>query len=232
MFGFRKKKKHHKAVNVPMFANNIICKGNNDIQIAENQNIEIFLEGENNQIVIAPRAGDISGKICICVYGDNNRITIGENNIFEGLFMIVGQNHFNHGKCNNSVVTFGNNNAFGSFEVDVFNSNSTLSVGNHCMFSKGIILYHTDGHPVLDAESGKILNSVREMKIGNHCWVGRNVTILKNTKLADDTIVGFGAVVSSSFAEPHTAIAGNPAKVVKKGITWAQRADGYIENEL
>ena len=91
MFGFRKKKKHHKAVNVPMFANNIICKGNNDIQIAENQNIEIFLEGENNQIVIAPRAGDISGKICICVYGDNNRITICENNIFEGLFMIVGQ---------------------------------------------------------------------------------------------------------------------------------------------
>ena len=56
MFGFRKKKKHHKAVNVPRFANNIICKGNNDIQIAENQNIEIFLEGENNQIVIAPRA--------------------------------------------------------------------------------------------------------------------------------------------------------------------------------
>ncbi len=84
----------------------------------------------------------------------------------------------------------------------------------------------------MDAESGKILNSVREMKIGNHCWVGRNVTILKNTKLADDTIVGFGAVVSSSFAESHTAIAGNPAKVVKKGITWAQRADGYIENEL
>ena len=77
MFGFRKKKKHHKAVNVPMFANNIICKGNNDIQIAENQNIEIFLEGENNQIVIAPRAGDISGKICFCVYGDNNRIKIG-----------------------------------------------------------------------------------------------------------------------------------------------------------
>ena len=47
MFGFRKKKKHHKAVNVPMFANNIICKGNNDIQIAENQNIEIFRSEEH-----------------------------------------------------------------------------------------------------------------------------------------------------------------------------------------
>ena len=34
-----------------MFANNIICKGNNDIQIAENQNIEIFLEGENYIVV-------------------------------------------------------------------------------------------------------------------------------------------------------------------------------------
>ena len=174
MFGFRKKKKYPKAGVTHPLANKLTSKGNNQIQIADNQNIEVFVVGANNKIVIEPRAGDMSGRIGIYVYGDNNQITIGKNNVFEGLFMIVGQNHYNHGKCNNTVVAIGDNNSFGSFEVDILNSHSRLQIGNDCMFSKGIILYHTDGHPVLEVESGKILNKVRDMIIGNHCWVGRN----------------------------------------------------------
>lgn len=236
MFGFKRKRKYQNFTedvpSVNIYANNIINKGDNVIRVIDNQNLEIVVEGEGNQISIGMREGNIAGKVRIYIYGDNNVVTIGQNNIIGSLVMIIGQNHYNHGKSNNVLVTIGNNNSFGGVEIDTFNCHAIIYIGDECMFSSGITLYHSDGHPILDFETKKITNKVREMRIGNHCWIGKNATILKNSLLAEDSIVGFAAVVSGIFEEKHTVIAGNPAKVVKRGVTWEQRADGYIENEL
>lgn len=42
----------------------------------------------------------------------------------------------------------------------------------------------------------------------------------KNAEIADGCIVGAETVVAKVFDEPDCAIAGNPAKIVKRGITW------------
>lgn len=230
MFKFRKSCNCSKDI-VP-FANNIVNIGTNQVTIFENQNIEIVVEGQNNHISVGQRKGSLSGRVGIYIYGDNNVINIGRDNIIGGLVMIIGQNHYNHGKCNDVHVSIGDNNSFGNIEIDTFNCHAVISVGDECMFSSGITLYHSDGHPIMDYETGKIINKVKEMRIGNHCWVGKNVTILKNSILADNTIVGYGAVVSGALTDEYTAIAGNPAKVIKHGVKWAERADGYIENEI
>lgn len=71
-------------------------------------------------------------------------------------------------------------------------------------------------------------------------WVGYNATILKNTFIPDDCVVGWGAVVSSQYTPflHHRkknfrgfVIACNPAKIVKNGITWdSNGSNGYIQN--
>ena len=101
------------------------------------------------------------------------------------------------------------------------------------MFSYGITVYNTDSHPIIDAESGNIINKVKTLKIGDHVWVGANATILKNTTIADDCIIGWGSVVSSKYGQPTSGsiIAGNPAKIVKTGVTWdSNGSGGYIQN--
>ena len=102
------------------------------------------------------------------------------------------------------------------------------------MFSDGITLFNTDAHPVIDIVTKKIINKVNGITIGNHCWIGKAVTILKNTVIPDNCIIGYGSVVSGTMKEENAAYAGNPAKCVKTGITWDSngRKYGYIDNKI
>ena len=99
-------------------------------------------------------------------------------------------------------------------------------------FSFNVNIYHTDAHPILDAKTNKIINKVKSCTIGNHVWLSANSTILKNAFIEHDCIVGWGSVVSGKFSDPFCAIASNPARVVKSGITWdSNGSKGYVQNE-
>lgn len=52
--------------------------------------------------------------------------------------------------------------------------------------------------------------------IGDNVWMGANVIVLPNVKIANNCIIGAGAVVTKSFLESDCIIAGNPASVIKK----------------
>lgn len=52
--------------------------------------------------------------------------------------------------------------------------------------------------------------------IGNNCWIGMNAVILPGVRLANNIIVGAGAVVTKSFTEENIVIGGNPARFIKK----------------
>lgn len=101
------------------------------------------------------------------------------------------------------------------------------------MFSFSTTVFNTDAHAILDVETGAVLNRAKKLEIGNHVWVGAHATIMKNVYIADDCIVGWGSVVSGKYNEQHCALAGNPAQIVKHGITWEANGAqcGYIENE-
>ena len=55
--------------------------------------------------------------------------------------------------------------------------------------------------------------------MGRHVWIGQNVTILKVCKIGDDSVIGFGSVVTKS-CKSGSVMAGCPAQVVKEDITW------------
>lgn len=39
------------------------------------------------------------------------------------------------------------------------------------------------------------------MVIGNHCWIGSNVTILKETHIGDNCVIGAGLVISGKIKD-------------------------------
>ena len=204
---------------------------NNDIIIPQNniKNININVIGKNNKICIK---NNVKGNINIYVFGDNNTVCIDENVWGGNLNIEIGQNHHNFGPVHDCNVKIGKNTKIESAKFVIKNSNAKINIGHDCMFAFDITLYHTDSHPVFDLDTHKIINKVKQMNIGNHVWIGANVTILKNTQIADDCIIGWGSVVSGSFAQEHCVIAGNPGKVVRTNITWdSDGTKGYISNE-
>ncbi len=88
------------------------------------------------------------------------------------------------------------------------------------MFSCGIEIWASDTHTVVDQKNQKIINWGKGVFIGNHVWVGMHAIILKNSYIGDNSIVGAGGIVTGVFKESHVILAGNPARVVKKEISW------------
>lgn len=59
------------------------------------------------------------------------------------------------------------------------------------------------------------LNNYMEAKdvfIGQNVWIGMNSVVLPGVRLADNVIVGAGAVVTKSCIEPGQLLLGVPAK--------------------
>lgn len=223
LFFNRRKARLYKQ-KISMFKNNNIVVSNSNMK-----NVNINTYGKNNDIVIKD---SIKGRINIYVFGDNNTIFI-DDGVYAGKLDIeIGQNHKNFGPVHDCNIKIGKKTSFESTTMIIKNSKANITVGDNCMFACNIMMYHTDSHPVFDFKTGKIINIVKDLVIGNHVWVGNNATILKNTHITDDCVVGWGSVVSGKFDKKHCAIAGNPAKIIKNNITWQQDGSkGYVQNE-
>lgn len=92
-------------------------------------------------------------------------------------------------------------------------------IGELCMFSYGITVRNHDSHRVLNPETKQVLNKPKDIVLGKHVWVAQNATILKGCRVGDDSVIGFGSIVTTSCKQ-GSIMAGVPAKVVKDGITW------------
>jgi acetyltransferase-like isoleucine patch superfamily enzyme len=53
--------------------------------------------------------------------------------------------------------------------------------------------------------------------IGEKCLIGVNAIVLQGIKISDSVVVGAGSVVTKDIP-PNCAVAGNPAKIIRKNI--------------
>ncbi len=65
-----------------------------------------------------------------------------------------------------------------------------------------------------DMQSNRHLDT----RIGSHCFIGANSIILPGVTIGDHCVVGAGSVVMTDVP-PHSVVSGNPARVVRSGIT-------------
>ena len=212
----------------------------NDVQIATTDIARIVfdIQGKHNTIKIG-KLRKLSGKIRISIAGNNNSLVIDDGFGISGeLRITIGQIHPNFGSVENVLLQIGANTSMEGCNITTYNSHAKIIIGANCMFSSNINLYHTDGHPIFDAQTHKIINHVKTMHIGNHVWVGANATVLKNVTIPDGAIVGLGAVVSKyryDIQDAATAggivLSGNPARVVRSGVLWSpDGSSGYVQN--
>ncbi len=210
-------------------------KNGNIIKIHEEDLIKVnlYLENCQNNYIEIKKLSPKAGKISISMFADNSKITIGENYYTIDSSFIVGQDHPNFGKINNVEISIGDNTSSeNDFSIITYNSNSSVKIGNKCMFAFGITLFNTDAHPVYDLETNEIINKVDTLEIQDNVWIGAKSTILKNCFIPKGCLVGWNSVVAKRFSKENCAIAGNPAKVIKENVYWnSNGSQGYIQND-
>lgn len=174
--------------------------------------VRIRIKGSGNEVLVEDFAQlkDVS----IYINGSGNRITIGPWSYLGGTDLFIEDN-------GGSIHVGGRTKFLGKTHLAVIEGTS-ITIGEDCLFSSDIQLRTGDSHSVLDLQGHRV-NASRDIVLGDHVWVGTGAFVNKGAQVASHSIVGARAMVTGSFEEPHCALAGVPAKIVKRGVDWSIR---------
>ncbi len=92
-----------------------------------------------------------------------------------------------------------------------------LKIGDNCAISWNCQFLDEDFHEI--KYQGK-KETPEEIIIGNKVWIGSNVCVYKGTFIPNGCVIASNSVVKGGFEEENVLIAGNPAKVIKRNISW------------
>lgn len=134
----------------------------------------------------------------------------------------------------NQKVKIGN--AFKLNGANIFlgvDANTSVEIGEDCMFSSGINIMCTDSHTIYDLSTHEILNKDKSIKIGNHVWLAEDVTILKGTTIGDNIIIGKNSLVTRDCLDSNSVYAGSPVEKRKQNVNWSvQNPSKDIKEEV
>ena len=93
-----------------------------------------------------------------------------------------------------------------------------VTFGSDVLTSWQCTFMDTDQHRLVDGE-GHWCNENRPIVLGDNVWCGCNVIVTKGTHVCSHVTIGAGSCVHGTFEEERTVIAGNPARVVRHGLS-------------
>ena len=175
--------------------------------------LSINFMGNNSKIILYEPYKFINS--CL-ILKDNSTVSIGKNCSIINLQTIPYIDN-----CNQLII--GEN--FNCVGCKIYlhdGNNNFIKIGKDCLFSFDIILWPHDGHPIYKKGTKEIINNPKDgVYIRDHVWVGRGVSLLKNTYIDNNTVIGANSLVCKSFkGQTNVVIAGNPAKIIKEDIDW------------
>ncbi len=94
-----------------------------------------------------------------------------------------------------------------------------IHIGQNCLIASGVVILTHDHCKRVDN-----MPYLTDTYIGNRCFIGIRAFIMPGISIGNDVIVGSMSVVTKNI--PSNCIAaGNPAKIIKTGITMNDRAE-------
>lgn len=119
---------------------------------------------------------------------------------------------------NGAVIRIGSNVCINSNTCIGAADGGQVIIGDNVMIAQNVVLRASDHKfeslqvPIKEqGHTGGVIT------IGNDCWIGANAVITRNVTIGNHSIVAAGAVVTADV-EPHSIVAGVPAKLIRKRI--------------
>jgi acetyltransferase-like isoleucine patch superfamily enzyme len=172
--------------------------------------VELDIVGDDNHISIG--RGSVLTNVRFRMRGSGHRIIFGEKcRISRGALL-----WFEDDGC---LLQVGAATTMVEVHVAVTEAGSKVTIGEDCMFANDIDIRSGDTHSIVDSKSGRRLNFAADILVGDHVWIAPHAIVLKGVNIGANSIVASGAVVTKSFGS-GVIIGGNPAQVIKTGVSW------------
>ena len=91
-----------------------------------------------------------------------------------------------------------------------------ITIGTNCLISWHSNIFDGNAHELI--VDGRPRPRHKPVHLGNRVWLGAGATVLSAT-IGESAVVGTGGVVTSDVP-PGVIVAGNPAQIVRKNVSW------------
>ncbi|MFW3413304.1 acyltransferase [Aliarcobacter butzleri] len=149
-------------------------------------------------------------RLKVGIYGNNNTLEIDENCMLRDTNIII------QGK--NLKVIIKNNCEIGGATIVCAGEKSSIEIGEYCLIASNIEIRNNDGHSIF--ENDKLINPSSNIHISSNVWICQNVKILKGVNIGANSVIALNALVSSGKYQDNVILAGIPAKIIKRNISW------------
>lgn len=170
---------------------------------------KIIFKGHGNILYIAPGVNFIN---CNIVFNGNDSLVY----ISEAKCNYI----INATIFNSSVLYFGPDSYFNKNINVICSEHKNIIIGGGCLFSYGITIRNADAHLIFDLNSNERINFSKSIYIGDGVWLSQDCMILKGSIIGSGSIIGAASIVSNKVIPSHSIWAGNPAKEVKRNVSW------------
>lgn len=124
--------------------------------------------------------------------------------------------------ADDTAVTIEQRTNFNSLVRLLLHEKGAIAIGADCLIAAQTDLTISDMHSVLDASSGRRINPAADIVVSDHVWIGEGALILKGVSIGVHSIVGARAVLTKDVPA-GVVVAGNPARIVRRDVTWDHR---------
>jgi acetyltransferase-like isoleucine patch superfamily enzyme len=202
---------------------NISISGNRDNYIYVNKNdhrpgqYQVKIECSPNSVGNEIHIGNIQ-KITshIKINGNRNVVRIAESNQAININLHVAGSE--------NLFEMGSNCSVNQARMLIDGHRNEITFGNDCMLSYGITIQNSDSHAIIDLNKKERINLEKDIQISSRVWVGANATILKGIRIGAGSIIGTCSVVTKDVPST-TLVAGIPARVIRRNVSWTRSAN-------
>ncbi|WP_373355419.1 hypothetical protein [Pseudoroseicyclus sp. CXY001] len=165
-----------------------------------------------------------SGAVTINVVGQGGRLAVGASR----------KMHLTCNLLHDSEVVFGDDTT--TERAAVTCRHGHVRLGRDCMLSSDVEIDAAQHHGLVDlsGDTPRLDDRPSGVTVGDHVWLGKTSMLIGRASVGSGSIIGAGSVFAGA-APANTALAGNPAKVLRESVTWSRKYDaidpatlGYI----
>uniref|UniRef100_A0A7C4AHV3 Acyltransferase n=1 Tax=Fundidesulfovibrio putealis TaxID=270496 RepID=A0A7C4AHV3_9BACT len=92
-----------------------------------------------------------------------------------------------------------------------------------CLIASGVQVMTDDMHTLIDVASNRRINTYGgRIIVREHVWIGLEALVMGGADIGADCVVGARSLVKRAFPA-GCLIAGVPARIVRRGVTWDER---------
>lgn len=93
-----------------------------------------------------------------------------------------------------------------------------MKIGDGVLIGWDVTILDSDGHPMV--VNGEVQDIYSPVEIGNNVWFVARTSVLKGTRISDNSVIAYGGLVTGSQFEQNNLLIGGINKKLKEDITW------------